>query len=243
MFLLDATVSIFPDTTHDTTHATDSISGFAATHIDRTPITNVHNTHRSKTGRPSIAYKRSDPIHTPVYIVPHELHREPATATTKLAAHIVIEIPVDFSHRLFISILPIDASHIDSPYRVAILAKVRNKANCPTCLSIVIPVAMVMSIMLAQGVSEKGAEKWLKPSQLLGEMLQKVGRAANSRGRPLVLLYCGDGSDLHSWTKVEIKCLIRLIGHHCPGLEIVSRPFSFYDSDAVQKLNQGDIFY
>ena len=103
---------------------------------------------------------------------------------------------------------------------------------------------MVMSIMLAQGVSEKGAGRWLKPSQLLGEMLQKVGKAANSRGHPLVLLYCGDGSnDLHSWAKVEIKCLIRLIGHHCPGLEIVSHPFSFYDSDAVQKLNQGDIFY
>jgi hypothetical protein len=42
---------------------------------------------------------------------------------------------------------------------------------------------------------------------------------------------------------VEIKCTIRLIQLHCPNIEISSRPFSFDDSDAAQKLDEGDVFY
>ena len=42
---------------------------------------------------------------------------------------------------------------------------------------------------------------------------------------------------------VEIKCTIRLIKHHCPDTEITSRPFSFGDSDAAHKLDEGDVFY
>ena len=102
---------------------------------------------------------------------------------------------------------------------------------------------MVMTVMLAQGIREK-AEKRLDHNELLGKMLRKVALSARSRRLPLVLLYCGDGvRDVDSWAKVEIKCAIRLIRWHCGGIEITSRPFSFGDSDAAQKLDEGDVFY
>ena len=101
---------------------------------------------------------------------------------------------------------------------------------------------MVMTVMLAQGISEKGGEKQLHSNQLLGQMLRKV--AEGCRGFPLVLLYCADGKDvMNSWEMVEIKCTIRLIQSLCHDIQITSRSFSFYDPDAVQKLDEGHVFY
>ena len=54
-----------------------------------------------------------------------------------------------------------------------------------TCVFVVIALAMVMTMMLAQGISEKGGEKRFRYTVLLGEMLREVAF-------PLVFFYCGE---------------------------------------------------
>ena len=101
---------------------------------------------------------------------------------------------------------------------------------------------MVMTVMLAQGLSEKGGEKWLKRNELVGRMLNKVASSALERGLPLVFLYCGDGADGEWEDGIEIKCATRIISEICPDLMIELCPFSFHDSDASQKLDDADVF-
>ena len=103
---------------------------------------------------------------------------------------------------------------------------------------------MVMTVMLSQGINEKGAEKHLKGNPLFCSMAQKLAECSLARGRPLMLLYCGDGKPAYAtWQMKEIKNTIRLIQCICPNIQITHLPFSFHDTDAAQKLDEGDVFY
>ena len=101
-----------------------------------------------------------------------------------------------------------------------------------------------MTVQLAQGISEKGAEKYLKYDELLKRMIQKVAECCTSRSRSLVLLFCADGAyNIDCWQMVEVKCVKRLIKYFAPDTEVESRLFSFRDSNAAQNLEEADVFY
>ena len=56
----------------------------------------------------------------------------------------------------------------------------------PTRLFSVVALAMKF-LMLAGGITEKGAEKGLQDHKLLREMIQEIAKPSRSRDRPLVL--------------------------------------------------------
>ena len=110
---------------------------------------------------------------------------------------------------------------------------------------------MVAAVLLAQGFSEKGGQKYLPYDALLNKMLDDVTRHAAARGDPFKLAYCGDGARYDfGYTAIEVKCAVRIIqlridavGHSTMPIETIKFSFLGDKGEAATTLRTADMFY
>jgi hypothetical protein len=109
---------------------------------------------------------------------------------------------------------------------------------------------MVTALMLAQGFSEKGSQKFLPWDDLMSKMLDDVIRHAAARGHPFKLAYCGDGATYDfAYTAVEVKVAVRIIQKRLDAvgstMPIETIKFSFLGdkAEAATTLRTADMFY